>query len=63
MKGEEKIDPSFTIERQISELKAAGSVAKMPTPWKSPPGKLFLAPHGAWKAMPSLGKVGHAPGS
>lgn len=45
-----------SIEQQIAELNAAGWVrAPMAHVWKSPEGKLFLGPHGAWKAMRGLG--------
>ena len=39
------------IDQQIAELKAAGWKAKTPMIWASPSGKLYLGPHGAWKAM------------
>lgn len=49
---------SPTIEQQIQQLEIAGWIAKTPTLWKSPDGKLFIGPHGAWKVMRNAGAVG-----
>lgn len=48
-----------TIEQQVSELRAAGwKKSGIPHVWKSPTGKLFLGPHGAWKQMAGYGDQG-----
>jgi hypothetical protein len=47
-----------TIEVQIAELERAGWKAQKPKwIWKSPGGKLFLGPHGAWKVMKQYANV------
>ncbi len=51
-------DPRPTIEQQIAELERAGWSATMtPTIWRSPTGRLYLGPHGAWKYMRQGGKL------
>jgi hypothetical protein len=40
-----------TIEEMICQLEAAGWQAKTRVIWKSPSGKLYLGPFGAWKHM------------
>lgn len=43
-----------SIEDKIDDLKSAGWVAKTPTIWNSPLGKLYIGPHGAWKVMKKM---------
>ncbi len=45
--------PQPSIEQQIAELERCYWTRKTSTIWKSPSGKLFRGPHGAWKAMRS----------
>lgn len=42
-----------SIEQQIAELERCHWTRQTSTIWKSPSGKLFVGPHGAWKAMRS----------
>jgi hypothetical protein len=42
---------SADIDAAKAELIAAGWIAKTPTLWKSPKGKLYVGPAGAWRVM------------
>ena len=44
-----------TIEEMSATLMAAGWKRKAAVLWKSPDGRLFLGPYGAWKVMTGSG--------
>ena len=46
--------PAPTIEEMSATLIAAGWKRKAAVLWKSPDGRLFLGPYGAWKVMTGM---------